>query len=75
MATALHLLKGSALSVALPVIARQLGEPDVRVIVVLLHDAPAPPLPDTVLVRRLGDDLDYAELVDLIFASEHVIAW
>jgi hypothetical protein len=75
MATTLHLLKEAGLATALPVIERQSGEPDRRLTVVLLHGAPAPPLPDGVAVRRLGSDLDYAELLDLIFASDHVIAW
>ena len=26
-------------------------------------------------VRRVGVDLSYAELLDLIFASDHVITW
>jgi hypothetical protein len=75
MATALHLLKGSGLAVALPVIERQSADPDVRVTVVLLHGAPAPALPDAVHVERLGAGLDYSGLLDLIFASDHVIAW
>ena len=40
----------------------------------LLHDAPAPPLPAGVAVRRIGD-LTYAELLDLIFGSDQVITW
>jgi hypothetical protein len=75
MATALHLLKASGLAAALPVIERQSGDPDMRVTVVLLHDMPAPVLPDAVRVARLGADVDYPDLLDLIFASDHVIAW
>jgi hypothetical protein len=26
-------------------------------------------------ILRLGDGLDYAGLLDLVFASDHVIAW
>jgi hypothetical protein len=44
--------------------------------VVLLDDATAPVLPAGATVRRLAPgDLDYAGLVDLIFAHEHVITW
>jgi hypothetical protein len=76
MATFLHLLKGDAGTIAAPVIARNSEEPGVDVTVVLLHGAPHLPLPARVRVRRLGEDgLDYSSLLDLIFDSDHVIAW
>jgi hypothetical protein len=75
MARALHLLQESGLATALPVIERQSGDPDVRVTVVLLHGMPSPALPDGVRAARLGAGLDYPGLLDLIFASDHVIAW
>jgi hypothetical protein len=75
MGRALHLLKGSALALALPVIARQGEDPGVHVTVVLLHGVEAPALPEGVEVRRLGRDLSYSDLLDLIFASDHVVTW
>jgi hypothetical protein len=43
---------------------------------VLLDGAAAPALPADVTVRRLAEgDLDYAELLDLIFAHDHVVTW
>ena len=49
---------------------------DARVTVVLLDGAAAPSLPAGVAVRRLAPgDLDYAGLLDLIFAHDHVVTW
>ena len=43
---------------------------------VLLDGAAAPSLPAGVAVRRLAPgDLDYAGLLDLIFAHDHVVTW
>jgi hypothetical protein len=76
MASFLHLIKGDSSDLAAPVIAANLTEPEARVTVVLLEGATAPPLPAGVAVRRLGTgDLDYASLLDLIFAHDHVISW
>ena len=74
MARFLHLLKGDSLPLAGVVIERNLREPGARVTVVLL-DGPAASLPAGAAVRRLGADLDYDALVDLIFESDHVITW
>jgi hypothetical protein len=76
MAAFLHLIKGDSLALAGSVIESNLREPDARVTVVLLDGAAAPALPAGVTVRRLaGGDLDYAGLLDLIFAHDHVITW
>ncbi len=76
MAAFLHLIKSDSPSLAAPVIASNLAEPDARVTVVLLESAIRPALPAEVTVRRLADgDLDYAGLLDLIFAHDHVITW
>ncbi len=74
MKTALHLLKGRALALALPVIEQQRRDHE-AVTVVLLHGAPTPALPDGVAVRRIGHDLTYSQLLDLIFESDQVITW
>ena len=76
MAAFLHLLKRDSADMAAPVIEGNRREPDARVTVVLLDAAAAPPLPAGVTVRRLADgDLDYAGLLDLIFAHDHVVTW
>jgi hypothetical protein len=74
MARALHLLKGEDPALALATIAAQLRDHD-TVTVVLLHGAPAPALPAGVAVRRLSADLTHGQLLELIFASDRVIAW
>ena len=50
------------------------SEPGARVTVVLL-DGAAASLPAGALVERLGPDLDYNALLDLIFESDHVVTW
>ena len=76
MATFLHLIKGDSAALAGPVIEASLREADARVTVVRLDGAAAPPLPAGVAVRRLAPgDLDYAGLLDLVFAHDHVITW
>jgi hypothetical protein len=76
MPSLLHLVSADAGPLAAPVIERTAGEPDTAVTVVLLDGAGAPTLPPTVRVLRLGSGgLDYAALLDLIFASDRVIAW
>jgi len=75
MAAFLHLLKADASPLAGPAIAAHRREPGARVTVVVL-DGPAPDLGPGVAVRRLAaGDLDYAGLLDLIFAADHVVAW
>ncbi len=74
MASALHLLKGSGVDLALATVASQLAAGD-RVTVALLHGAPSPKLPPGVQVRRVPKDLSYEQLLDLIFESDRVTAW
>jgi hypothetical protein len=76
MATFLHLIKGDSAALAGPVIEAGLREADARVTVVLLDAAAALSLPAGVATRRLAPgDLDYAGLLDLVFAHDHVITW
>ena len=76
MAAFLHLLKADTGGLAAPVIAANAAEPGARVTVVLLDGATAPALPAGVTVRRLAaGELDYAGLLDLIFAHDHVVTW
>lgn len=76
MARVLHVLTAEAPTLAAPAIAAGAREPDAQVTVVLLG-GPAPAgLPGEVTVRRLAPgDLDYAGLLDLIFAADRVVAW
>jgi len=76
MATFLHLVKRDAAALAGSVIEANLREADARVTVVLLDGAAPPSLPAGVAIRRLAPgDLDYAGLLDLVFAHDHVITW
>lgn len=76
MATFLHLVKRDSAALAGAVIESNLREAGARVTVVLLDAAAAPSLPAGVSVRRLAPgDLDYASLLDLVFAHDHVITW
>jgi hypothetical protein len=76
MATFLHLVKRDSPALAGAVIESNLRAADARVTVVLLDGAAAPALPAGVALRRLAPgDLDYAGLLDLVFAHDHVIAW
>jgi hypothetical protein len=76
MARFLHLLKADSVALAVPVIERTRTEPDARVTVVLLDGSAPAPLAAEVEVRRLAPgDLDYSGLLDLIFASDHVVTW
>jgi hypothetical protein len=70
----LHLWKpGSEAALAADMIAAQLAGGDTITVVVL--DGAPPSTPATVSVRRLGADLTYRELVDLVFDAEHVVPW
>jgi hypothetical protein len=58
------------------VIAEQARDSASRVVVVVIDDAPAPALPPEVTRHRLGPGgLDHDGLLDLIFSSDHVVAW
>jgi hypothetical protein len=74
MARVLHLWKGGDLTLAHAVIAQQLASGDEVTVGVLADPAPDP-LPAGVIVHRFGDDPDYAALLDLLFAADHVITW
>jgi hypothetical protein len=74
MASFLHLVKGDSPPLANAVIERNLREPGAKVTVVLLGGAQAS-LPVGAAVKRLGPDLDYNTLLDLIFESDHVVTW
>jgi hypothetical protein len=74
MARVLHLLKGGDPGLARIVIERQLRAGD-AVTVGLLPGAEAMALPPGVTLRRVSRDLSYADLVDLVFASDQVITW
>lgn len=75
MARFLHLVKSDSPPLAAAVAARNLSEPGGEVTVVLLTGTAAPSLPVGVAVKRLGVDLDYGQLLDLIFSSDHVVTW
>ncbi len=75
MARFLHLVKSDSPPLAGAVAGRNLSEPGDEVTVVLLAGAAAPAIPAGVAVKRLGVDLDYRQLLDLIFASDHVVTW
>jgi hypothetical protein len=76
MAAFLHLIKADSAALASAVIESNLREALARVTVVLLDGTTTPSLPSGVTVRRLAPgDLDYAGLLDLIFAHDHVITW
>jgi hypothetical protein len=73
MARYLHLVGPDAGALAGPVIAHP--ENGAEVTVVLLDGGAPPALPAGARLLRLGDGLDYSGLLDLIFESDHVIAW
>ena len=74
MSSVLHLVKGEA-PLARAVIADELARGDV-VTVAVLEGADGPrDLPASVTVRRVSRDLSYPELLGLVFAADHVIAW
>lgn len=73
MARYLHLLKADAPALAPAVIGH--STPDARVTVVMLDGSAPPILPPGARLLRLGQNLDHAGLLDLIFEADHVIAW
>jgi hypothetical protein len=74
MPSFLHLVKPDSPQLASAVIEQNLREPGARVTVVLLDGARAPASAGAA-VKRLGTDLDYGALLDLIFESDHVVTW
>ena len=73
MARFLHLLKRDSPVMAGAVVEENRREAGAEVTVVLLDDATPPPA--HVTIRRLGADLDYPALLELIFASDHIVSW
>jgi hypothetical protein len=73
MARFLHLLKRDSPAMAGAVVEQNRREAGAEVTVVLLDDAT--PAPAQVAIKRLGADLNYAGLLELIFASDHVVSW
>ena len=74
MANYLHLVKADSSPLANEVIERTVREPGARVTIVLLDRSRAP-VSAGATVKRLGPDLDYNGLLDLIFESDHVVTW
>ena len=78
MPSFLHLVKVDSPPLARSVIEHNLRQPGAWVTVVLLDGAGAfPPAgaPAGAEVKRLGPGFDYNALLDLIFASDHVVTW
>ena len=73
MARYLHLVGADAGPLAQTVIASPAAGDEV--VVVLLDGGAPPSLPAGARLLRLGDGLDYAGLLDLIFEADHVISW
>jgi hypothetical protein len=74
MASFLHLVKADSPPLARSVIEHNLRQPGAQVTVVLLDGADVV-VPPGAAIKRLGPDLDYSTLLDLIFESDHVVAW
>jgi hypothetical protein len=74
MASVLHLLTGPDAALARFVIDQNVRAGD-KVSAVFLEGSAVFDLPEAVRVRRMAADLSYAELLELIFASDHVITW
>ena len=76
MPRVLHLWKADASPLAGGVLAAALVAPGDEHTVVVVDDSAPPPVPPGVPVRRLAaGDLDYAGLLDLVFAADRVVAW
>ena len=74
MPSFLHLVKADSPPLAQTVIEENARQPGARVTVVLLNGAQVSP-PTGAAIKRLGPDLDYNALLDLIFESDHVVTW
>ena len=74
MPSFLHLVKADSPALARTVIEENARQPGARVTVVLLNGAQVSPPPGAA-IKRLGSDLDYNALLDLIFESDHVVTW
>lgn len=74
MPTALHLLTGDDVGLALATVARQLAAGD-TVTVVALPGAVVPSVPAGAALRRLPEELSYEQLLEAMFEADRVIAW
>lgn len=74
MAAVLHLVKGGDPALPLATIAGQLAAGD-RVTVALLPGTASLELPPGVRLLRVPDELGWDGLLDLVFASDHVVTW
>jgi len=74
MATVLHLVKSPEVTLVLTSIHHQVAAGD-GVTVALLHGAPVPAVPAGVRLLRVPEQLSHDGLLDLIFASDHVVTW
>jgi hypothetical protein len=74
MPSVLHLLKPGVSPLAGETIRRQAAAGD-RVTVVLLDGAVLPAGASGLGVRRVPEELSYAELLDLVFEADQVIVW
>jgi hypothetical protein len=74
MPTALHLIKGGDVGLALATIARQLAAGD-TVRLVALHGAAVPSVPPGATLCRVPEELGYEQLLEAIFDADQVIAW
>jgi hypothetical protein len=74
MRRVLHLVGGDLSPLAVETMRQQLAAGD-DLTVVRLEGAPTPLVPDGVALRRVPDDLGYARLLELVFASDQVISW
>ncbi|MGH7309252.1 MAG: hypothetical protein ACREK6_11210 [Candidatus Rokuibacteriota bacterium] len=75
MAAVLHLVKSRARDELVRVtVGQQLAHRD-AVTVALLHGVAGPALPAGVRILRVPGDLAYDGLLELIFASDHVVTW
>jgi hypothetical protein len=74
MPSFLHLLKADSPPLARTVIEENARQPGATVTVVLLNGAQVS-APAGAAIKRLGPDLDYNALLDLIFESDHVVTW
>jgi hypothetical protein len=73
MARFLHLIKRDSPPMAADVVEQNRREAGAEVTVVLLEEAIDSP--KGVTVKILGRDLDYGQLLELIFESDHVVTW
>jgi hypothetical protein len=74
MPTVLHLIKSADAALARSAIEQHVGAGD-RVTVALLPGGAAPALPPGVTIHRVGNDLSYSQLLDLIFQADQVLTW